>query len=51
MLFCSPHLLVGLADQTEASLKAWDMLLYDDRPVGSLANGGGISKVNLVCYD
>ena len=38
--FCGLHFLVGLADQTEASLKAWDRLLYDDRPVGSLANGG-----------
>ena len=38
--FCCLHFLVGLADQTEASLKAWDRLLYDDRPVGSVANGG-----------
>ena len=38
--FCGLYFLVGLADQTEASLKAWDRLLYDDRPVGSLANGG-----------
>ena len=38
--FCGLHFLVGLADQTEATLKAWDRLLYDDRPVGSLANGG-----------
>ena len=40
MIFCGLHFLVGLTDQTEASLKAWDRLLYDDRPVGSLANGG-----------
>ena len=38
--FCGLHSLVGLADQTEASLKAWDRLLHDDRPDGSLANGG-----------
>ena len=38
--FCGLHFLVGLADQTEASLKAGDRLLYDDRPDGSLANGG-----------
>ena len=33
-------LLVGLADQTEIALKAWDKLLYDERPIGSLANDG-----------
>ena len=33
-------MLVGLDDQTEASLKAWGRLLYDDRPVGCLAIGG-----------
>ena len=38
--FCGLHFLVGLADQTEASLKAWNRLLYDDKPVGSLANCG-----------
>ena len=38
--FCGLHFLVGLADQTEIALKAWDKLLYDDRPIGSLANGG-----------
>ena len=39
-LFCGLHFLVSLADQTEASLKAWNGLLCDDKPVGSLANGG-----------
>ena len=34
------HFLVGLADQTEIALKAWDKLLYDDRTIGPLANGG-----------
>ena len=38
--FCGLHFPDGLADQTEASLKAWDRLLYDDSPDGSLANGG-----------
>ena len=38
--FCGLYFLVGLADQTEVSLKAWDRLLYYDWPVGSLANGG-----------
>ena len=38
--FWGLHFLVGLADQTEIALKAWDKLLYDDRPIGSLANGG-----------
>ena len=38
--FCGRHFLVGLDDQTEASSEAWDRLLYDDRPVGSLTNGG-----------
>ena len=38
--FCSLHFLIGLPDQTETSLKACDWLLYDDRPVGSLAYGG-----------
>ena len=37
--FCGLHFLVGLADQTEIALKAWDKLLCDDRPIGSLANG------------
>ena len=40
IFFCCLHLLVGLADQTEIALKAWDKSLYDDRPIGSLANGG-----------
>ena len=44
IFFCDLHFLVGLADQTEASLKTWNRLLYDDRPVGSLANAG-YSKV------
>ena len=35
---CCLHFLVDLADQTEASLKAWNRLLYDDRPIGSVAN-------------
>ena len=38
--FCGLHFLVGLADQTEIVLKAWDKLLYDHRPIGSLANDG-----------
>ena len=38
--FCGLHFLVGLTDQTEASLKVRDSLLYDDRPVVSIANGG-----------
>ena len=38
--FCGLHLLIGLADQTQIALKAWDKLLYHDRPIGSLANGG-----------
>ena len=37
--FCGFHSVVGIADQTEASLKTWDRLLSYDRPVGSLANG------------
>ena len=37
---CGLNFLGGLADQTGASLKAWDRLLYDDRPIGSLENGG-----------
>ena len=44
--FCGLHLLIGLADQTQIALKAWDKLLYDDRPIGSLANGG-YSKCEL----
>ena len=40
IFFCGLHFLVGLADQTEIALKAWDKLLYDDRPIGSLANDG-----------
>ena len=38
--FCGLHFLLSFADQTEASLKACHWLLYDDRPVDSLANGG-----------
>ena len=38
--FCGLHFLVSLADQTEIALKAWDRLLNDDKPIGSLANGG-----------
>ena len=38
--FCDLHFLVGLADQTETSLKTWNRLLYGDRPVISLANAG-----------
>ena len=38
--FCDLHFLVGLADQTEASLKGWNRLLYDDILVGLLANAG-----------
>ena len=38
--FCGLHFLVGLADQTEIALKAWDKPPYDERPIGSLANGG-----------
>jgi len=37
--FCGMHFVVGLADQTEVALKVWDKLLYDDSPVGFLANG------------
>ena len=40
MLFCGLHFLVGLAEQTEASLKAWDRLLHDDRQFVSHVNGG-----------
>ena len=40
LFFCDLHFLVALADQAEASSKGCDRLLYDDRPVGSLANGG-----------
>ena len=43
--FCGMHYVVGLADQTETALKAWEKLLFDDMPVGSIANGGYI-KVN-----
>ena len=49
--FCGLHFLVGLADQTETALKAWNKLLYDDRPIGSLANGGyskGVSGTSLL---
>lgn len=38
--FCGLHFIVGLADQAEVALKAWDKLLFDDLYVGSLANGG-----------
>ena len=38
--FCGMHCVVGLADQTETALKAWEKLLFDDMPVGSIANGG-----------
>ena len=38
--FCGMHYVVGLADQTETALKAWEKLLFDDMPVGSIANGG-----------
>ena len=37
--FCDFHSVVGIADQTEASLMTWDGLLSYDRPAGSLANG------------
>ena len=40
LFFGDRHFLVGLADQTEASSEAWDMLLYDDRSNGSLTNSG-----------
>ena len=38
--FFGLHFLVGLAYQTGITLKACDQLLYDDRPIGSLASGG-----------
>ena len=38
--FCGMHYIVGLADQAEVALKAWDKLLWDDKLVGSLAHGG-----------
>ena len=38
--FCGLHYVVGLADQAEAALKVWDSILYEDKPVGSLAHGG-----------
>ena len=38
--FCGMHYVVGLADQAEAALKAWDKLLWEDKLVGSLAHGG-----------
>ena len=34
------HYIVGLADQAEAALKAWDKLLYDNAKIGSLSQGG-----------
>ena len=34
------HYVVGLADQTETALKAWEKLLFGEAAVGSLANGG-----------
>ena len=40
LFFGDRHFLVSLADQTEASSEAWDMLLYDDRSNGSLTNSG-----------
>ena len=38
--FCGMHYIVGLADQSEVALKAWDKLLFGDLPVGSVAQGG-----------
>ena len=38
--FCGMHYVVGLADQSEVALKAWDKLLFGDLPVGSIAQGG-----------
>jgi len=35
------HFIVGLADISGTALRTWDLyLLYDDRPIGSLAHGG-----------
>ena len=31
--FCGMHFVVGLADQAEVALKAWDKLLFDEKPV------------------
>ena len=47
--FCGLHFLVGLADQTEASLKAWDgyYVMIDQLVLLQMV---GIGKVNLVHY-
>ncbi|MCH2377670.1 MAG: hypothetical protein MK231_04815, partial [Pelagibacterales bacterium] len=38
--FCGLHYMVGLADQSEGTLKVFEKLLYDEKLVGSLAHGG-----------
>lgn len=38
--FCSKHFIAVLADIFESALRTWDQVLYDGKPVGSLANGG-----------
>ena len=34
------HYVVALADQSEVALRAWAKLLFEDLPVGSIAQGG-----------
>ena len=54
--FCGFHVLVGLADQAEASIKSWEGILIGDAKVGSLHHGsyskgesGTLRLIRTVC--